>query len=71
MTHILEDPIPDWLCSEPIGRFLKTIPKMGDQRVAALLATVPLGYWRTLGNLTAREKTALVLRLRGLKRFDA
>lgn len=71
VTGILEDPVPTWLRSEPIGRLVKYIPRFGDKRTQTLLARIPVGYWRTLGNLTKREKTALILALKELKRFDA
>ena len=66
ITEILQKPVPSWLRAEPIGRLLKCIPGFGDTRTTKLLQVVPLDYWRTLGNLTAREKAALILRLKEL-----
>lgn len=71
VTELLKEPVPSWLRSEPIGRLLKSIPRLGEKRTAALLETVPLGYWRTVGNLTARERGMLILRLRERKRINA
>jgi len=70
ITELLQAPIPSWLRSEPIGRLLKCIPKCGEKRAGKILRSVPVDYWRTVGNLTPREKAGLVLRLRE-RSFDA
>jgi len=64
VTEILQEPIPSWLRSEPVGRLLKAIPLCGEKRAIATLKSIPIDYWRTVGNLTAREKAGLILRLR-------
>lgn len=71
VTEILSEPIPSWLRAEPIGRFLKCIPRLGETRTTTVLRSIPLDYWRTVGNLTAREKAGLIIRLRERKGIKA
>lgn len=64
ISSVFQGPIPSWLRSEQIGRLLKAVPLVGESRAREVLQSVRLDGMRTIGNLTAHEKAALILRLR-------
>jgi hypothetical protein len=63
VAELLREEIPDWLRSERVDRLLGAIPGMGVHRIRTMLRQIPVGEIRTVGNLTPREKAALVLAL--------
>jgi hypothetical protein len=63
LAELLREPIPDWLGTEPIGRLLEALPRVGRKRAGALLrGGLSLRFpspTRSVGALTARERLSL------------
>jgi hypothetical protein len=70
LLKVLRTP-PEWLRAERVGRLLRYAPGLGPQRTRNILASIPVGEMRTVGNLTDRERAALLFKLGERTRIGA
>jgi S13-like H2TH domain len=60
LSEVLHEPtLPIWLEGETCSRLLRRIPRLGTQRVSALLAELRIGQMRRVGGLTYRQRREL------------